>query len=119
VEKTFGVLAGMAARWETLTGQRTSSAEGPTHFNGFPVPVADTELIRRTPWPVWDLRPDQPRTGGEDLRRAGGDCGAVGDVGGTTHEQRRMPNPFQRVSRPSRRHRIGSTDALAGVGLAA
>jgi len=46
--------------------------------------------MRRTPWPVWDLRPDQPRNRGENLRLrgAGGDGGAVGDVGGVPHDQR-------------------------------
>jgi hypothetical protein len=88
-EKTFAVLAGIAARWETLAGRFTTSAECPTRFNGISVPDADTEWIRRSPWPVWDLRPDQPHNW-EDLRCAGEDGGAVGGVDGATHEQRRM-----------------------------
>jgi hypothetical protein len=80
--------------------------------------LTSTELMRQTPWPAWDLRPDQPRNRGEDLRCAGRDGGAVGSIDGATHEQRRMPNPFQRIARPSRRHRIDSADALGGVALA-
>jgi len=45
-ENIFGVLAGMAARGEALAGRPTSSAEGPTRFNGFRLSAA--ELIRRT-----------------------------------------------------------------------
>ena len=73
--------------------------------------------MRRTPWPVWDLRPDQPRNRGEDLRCAGGDIGAVGSVGGTTHDQRRRPNPFQRVS--AIRRRIDAAGCGVGAGMAA
>ena len=118
-EKTFDVLAGTAARVEMLTGTTHEQRRMPNPFQRISVPAADTEWIRRTPWTVWTLRPDQPRNRGEDLRRAGGDGGAVGDVDGVTHEQRRMPTPYQRIFRPSRRHRIDSADALAGVDLAA
>jgi hypothetical protein len=113
----YAMLAGMAARLEALTGRPTTSAECPTRFNGFPVPVADTELTQRTPWPMSALRPDQPRSRGEELRRAVGDGGAVGDVDGTTHEQHRTPNPFQRIARPSRRRRIDSAGDINCMGL--
>jgi len=68
----------------------------PTRFNGFPIAAtaADTELIRRTPWPVWALQPDQPAAGGEDVWGAGGDGDADGNVGGTAGNQRRLkPTP--------------------------
>ena len=130
---------GMAARWDGLAGQPTSSAERPTRFNGFRLLAA--ELMRRAgawgrgwrrggkcwrrddPQAAPNAQPVstgfgcQPPNQFGGLGRADGDGGAVGGVDGTTHEQRRMPNPFQRVS--AVRRRIDSAGCGVRTGMAA
>ena len=110
--RCFVVPAGTAARGDTRTAPNappvsTDCPSQPQTPNGF----------GGRPWPLWTLRPDQPCNRGEDLRCAGGDGGAVGGVDGTTHEQRQTPIPFQRKSRPSRKHQIDSAGDINCMGL--